>query len=308
MTERSRPWDGTTTGDAVESPYDAGSEWGALFLGLSSASHQSVNKGGVVNGATGFGDLGVTFPSANTVRVASGICWVQGTWYQNDANVDFNIPTPSVSTRIDVIAVRKSWSAQTVRLVRIAGTEGAGAPSLTQSFGVTWDIPVVNVSITTGAVMGLTDRRSFLLVAQHAHSNAADGNPISHAVLTGVTSDQHHAQLHAAAHASGGADALSHTTLSNIGTNTHATIDTHIGTGAASGAHNTIRFNSTGSQSLGTPTDGKIAYCRANGGTLTMTTPSGAIFVGTTNDGADTVINDGDALTLIADGTNWYVY
>ena len=39
-----------------------------------------------------------------------------------------------------------------------------------------------------------------------------------------------------------------------------------------------------------------------------MTTPSGAIFVGTTNDGADTVINDGDALTLIADGTNWYVY
>jgi hypothetical protein len=159
MTERSRPWDGTTTGDATEAPYDAATEWGALFRALVPGFEQSISKGGVVMGASGFNDYVISTPSANVARVAPGRGWNQGTWHENDSNVDITIPTPSVSTRIDRIVLRKSWAAQTVRLTRIAGTEGAGAPALTQSYGITWDVPLWQVGITTGAVITFVDER-----------------------------------------------------------------------------------------------------------------------------------------------------
>jgi hypothetical protein len=310
MTERSRPWDGTTVGDAVDAPYDAASEWADMFLALSPAASQSVNKGGVVFSAQGFGDLAATTPSANTARIATGIAWNQGTWYKNDGNVDITISTPAVSTRTDVIVLRKSWSGQTVRLAKVTGTEGAGAPSITQNYGVTWDIPLWNASITTAGVITFTDRRLPILLPVHTHTTSYDGTQISHSSLASVTANQHHLQIHGSEHRNGGADPVGHLTLPDVGTNTHVQIDTHITTNAGSptGPHNMARFNTNGTQSLGAPTDGKIAFCRANGGALTMTTPSGSIFVGTFNDGSDTVIADGDALTLIADGTNWAVY
>lgn len=160
MTERSRVWDGTSTGDATESPYDAPTEFARLFR-YQFGFGQMSNYGGVLNGASGFSDLTPSNPSANTVRIASGVGWVYGTQYDSDANVDINIPTPGVSTRIDRIVLRKSWAAQTIRLTRIAGTEGGGAPALVQTAGTTWDIPIAQVSITTGAVITLTDQREF---------------------------------------------------------------------------------------------------------------------------------------------------
>jgi hypothetical protein len=48
-------------------------------------------------------------------------------------------------------------------VTRIAGVEGAGsAPNLQQNAGVTWDMPLAQVSITTAGVMTLTDERQFL--------------------------------------------------------------------------------------------------------------------------------------------------
>lgn len=160
MTERSRVWDGTATGDATEAPYDAPTEFARLFqrgFGIG----QMTNLGGVINGAPGFSDLTPSSPVANTVRIASGIAWVYGTQYDNDANVDVNIPTPGVSTRVDRVVLRKSWAAQTVRITRIAGVEGAGAPALVQIAGTTWDIPLAQASITTGGAITLTDQREF---------------------------------------------------------------------------------------------------------------------------------------------------
>lgn len=161
MTERSRFWDGSTTGDATEAPYDAATEFGRVMRATSFGSEITVNKGGVLMDATGFNDYNVTTPLANTARVQSGLGLNQGTWHESDANVDFNIPTPSVSTRVDRIVLRKSWAAQTVRLTRIAGTEGAGVPALTQSFGVTWDVPLwqVSIVITTGTITYTDERR-----------------------------------------------------------------------------------------------------------------------------------------------------
>lgn len=157
MTERSRPWDGVATGDATESPYDAATEWARLFRAFGGAE-STANKGGVLMGATG-GDYAASTPSANTARIGAGIGWVQGTWHESDANVDITIPTPSTSTRVDRVVLRKAWAAQTVRIVRIAGTEGAGAPAMTQTIGTTWDVPLWNVTITTGGAITFQDQR-----------------------------------------------------------------------------------------------------------------------------------------------------
>lgn len=311
MTERSRPWDGTTTGDATEAPYDAATEFARILRALLPAAEQSAHKGGVINGASGFNDYNAT-TGANLVTVQTGIAVNQGTWHESDANVAVTIPTPVTSTRVDRIVLRKSWASQTVRITRIAGTEGAGVPAMTQTFGTTWDVPMWQASITTGGVITLTDERVNLLIPQHTHTSTAGGGTIAHASTTGRTVDDHHTQAHT--HSADGSGTISHTALSNIGSNTHATIDTKIGTYDTHVAANLInthgvsRLNTTGSQSLGSPTDGKIVFARANGGTLTVTTPSGNIFVGTTAGAASTNINNGDAYTLIADGSNWYVF
>lgn len=310
MTERSRFWDGTTTGDATEAAYDAATEFARVLRALMFGSEQTADKGGVVNGAVGFGDLAATLPGGGICRIASGLAFVQGNWYESDANVDFSIPTPATSTRVDRIVLRKSWAGQTVRLTRIAGTEGAGVPAMTQTFGTTWDIPIVNASITTGGVITLTDTRALLLV--HTHSGGGGGGAISHASLSGVTTDQHHAIAHV--HLADGSGTVAHTSLSSIGTNTHAQIDTALANAATHAASNLVaiahgvqRINTTGTVSLGTPTNGILTFARANGGALTLTTPSGVIVISTTSASSLALVN-GESVVLVADGTNWTVF
>lgn len=169
MTERSRFWDGTATGDASESPYDAGTEFARVLMAIS-GSGEMANKGGVWSRSADA--FAISNPSANTIRIGAGEALVYGTWYENDADVDVNVPTPSVSTRYDYIVLRKSWSSQTVRITRIAGTEGAGAPpALVQTVGVTWDVPIMFLSITTGAVIGMADVREVLGPASQPQQN-----------------------------------------------------------------------------------------------------------------------------------------
>lgn len=119
--------------------------------------------------------------SASPVAIGTGRALVYGTWYENDAGVNVVIPTPAASTRIDRIVARKSWAAQTVRITRIAGTEGAGAPAITQVAGTTWDMPICQVSITTGGVITITDERDFLQKVRgcKVYNNAAQAIPNS---------------------------------------------------------------------------------------------------------------------------------
>lgn len=160
MTEVSRFWDGTTVGDAATvAPYDAPTEFSKVMMAISGADGDT-NKGGVW--ITELGELVATNPASTTVRIASGRAQVWGTWYENDANVDTTPAAPGASTRIDRYVLRKNWAAQTVRVFRIAGVEGAGAPALVQSVGVTWDYPIVQASTTTGGVVTLTDQRTYL--------------------------------------------------------------------------------------------------------------------------------------------------
>lgn len=178
MAETSILWETNNTGDGITAGY-TDDQLFQLFRSLC----PSTNLGGVARGI--LNALAVS-GTATPVAVASGQALVYGIPYFNSASVNVTIPTPAVSTRIDRIVLRASWAAQTVRITRIAGTEGAGAPAMTQTAGTTWDIPLATVSIDTGGVIAVTDVREYLRLMPEASgvfatiagglSNTAAGN------------------------------------------------------------------------------------------------------------------------------------
>lgn len=173
MAEYSGFWDTNGTGDGTSGGFTE-EKLRALFqmLGLSTAATQGVMK-------TYLNALAVTGTSS-PVSVNTGGAIVYGFWYVNDTSTTVAVPTPASATRIDRIVLRASWASQTVRLVRVAGTEGAGAPALTQTANTTWDIPLAQASITTGGVITLTDQR----VYSTGNFEAATANIANDAITT----------------------------------------------------------------------------------------------------------------------------
>lgn len=160
MTEASYFWTTSGTGDGGAGGY-TGANLFEIFRSLFTGG-QATNKGGV---AADFGGGLAASGTSSPVAVADGFALVYGIPYANSAAVNVAIPTPAAATRIDRIVLRASYAAQTVRITRIAGVEGSGvAPNMTQSAGVTWDIPLATVSITTGGVVTVTDAREWLRV------------------------------------------------------------------------------------------------------------------------------------------------
>lgn len=100
-------------------------------------------------------------PGANTFRVASGGALVDGKPYHNTANVDVTIPSAvgGGNTRIDRVVLRASWSAQTVRITRIAGTDAASPtpPAITQTSETTYDIKLFQVLVDTSGVVTIEE-------------------------------------------------------------------------------------------------------------------------------------------------------
>jgi len=150
MAEISYPWSGTLVGDA--GPYsddDWSDRWRKTFV------NDRTDEGILPNYENELEITGVASP----ISINTGAAFVDGKFYENDSSASVVIPSPTVSTRIDRIVLRKSWVAQTVRITRIEGIEGGVAPALTQVDGTTWDIPLYQVSITTGGAITLADER-----------------------------------------------------------------------------------------------------------------------------------------------------
>lgn len=154
MAERSQFFDTTGTGDGSGSGYTEEN----LRQQHSRMMTTTLTTEGVLYGVgNNLAVSGTTSP----VSINTGAAFVYGYYYENDSSVSQAISTPTTATRVDVIVLRVSWAAQTVRITRVAGTEGAGVPSITQTANTTWDIPLANVSITTGGAITLTDRRTY---------------------------------------------------------------------------------------------------------------------------------------------------
>jgi hypothetical protein len=153
MAESTLFWTTNGTGDGTGSGYTA-----TQLFQLWRSFARTANLGGVFPDV--LNELAVT-GTATPVAVNTGQAIVYGIPYFNTASVNVAISTPASLTRVDYIVLRASYAAQTVRITRIAGTEGAGTPALTQSAGTTWDIPLATVSITTSGVITVTDAREW---------------------------------------------------------------------------------------------------------------------------------------------------
>lgn len=166
MTEISRPWSGTTVGDA--GPYTAinwWDVWQSLCAGSGSLGG-SGNKGVFWNIP---GQLEVTYVSPNFLSVAAGAALIDGLFYNNTAAYSATVTSASAgNVRDDRLVVRKYFSGaiQTARIVLLPGSEAASPgpgtpPALTQdATRITyWDLPLARVSIADNGVITLTDER-----------------------------------------------------------------------------------------------------------------------------------------------------
>jgi len=154
MTEISRPWGGTTIGDA--GPYTHG-DWTEVWQYL---------LGSIADADTGIlsnvlNELLVT-GVASPVTVNRGVALVNGTFYINDDTEGVLVPVPAGAQRIDRIVLRKDFAAQTVRIHRLVGIEGGGAPALTQD-ATYWDMPLFEATVAfPGGAITLVDQRERL--------------------------------------------------------------------------------------------------------------------------------------------------
>ncbi len=153
MAESSIFWTTNGTGDGGANYTES-----QLVAWLRRTFIRDVTTQGVLAGyANGLKVTGTSTP----VSVATGAAMVYGFPYESTGVVAVAVATPSVSTRIDRIVLRVDWTAQTVRIARVAGVEGGSAPALTQTANTTWDISLAQVAITTGGVITVTDERSY---------------------------------------------------------------------------------------------------------------------------------------------------
>lgn len=160
MTERSYHWDGTTLGDATLAPYSAAEFGQTLTALLGRGQGGAMNEGWVSTYAYGIG-AGLVTGTSSPVSVAQCFAFVRGFVYWADAAVSITIPTPAANPRIDRIVLRADHAAQTVRAVRLAGSEAAtpSPPALTQVANTTWEVSLAQVYITTGGVITIRDER-----------------------------------------------------------------------------------------------------------------------------------------------------
>jgi len=174
MTQKSLHWDGASIGDADTLTVNAadGIGWRLgntdyespfVDLALRMILNGTGNRGVLKNWANELAVAGVATP----VTVATGGAIVYGMPYENTAVVNVAVPTPTNDTRYDYIVLRRDWTAQTVRVTRIAGVEGGGIPALTQSpapsgTGI-YDVPLATLSIDIAGAITVTDAREFCL-------------------------------------------------------------------------------------------------------------------------------------------------
>jgi hypothetical protein len=113
-------------------------------------------------------ELAGTVTGANTVSINTGGALVDGIAYLSDAAVSVTVPSAvgAGNTRIDRICVSADWTAQTVRITRVAGTDAASpaAPALTTTSGTLYQIALYKATVNTSGTVTLTDERAFARV------------------------------------------------------------------------------------------------------------------------------------------------
>jgi hypothetical protein len=183
MTEISKPWDGTTSGDAVAAPYTA-DEWSAIQSTIGAGAAIATYKGGVARD-----ELSELLLSgvASPLTIASGRALVNGYWYENDSNVSVTV-TATPSTRVDRIVLRLTYGTPNIRITRLAGTDGSATPPSLVNNGTSWDIPLWKFTISSSGTIGtIVDERGY--TPWHGDQSLETGTKHAYGQLTGAPVD-----------------------------------------------------------------------------------------------------------------------
>jgi hypothetical protein len=109
-----------------------------------------MNKNGLL---TSTGDFAVVANTGMSVKVKPGEAWVRGAYFKmdTDATVTLNAADPT-NPRIDIVALRVDWVANSFSVVAVQGTPNANPspPLLTQIDGNRYEIPLAYVRVNAG--------------------------------------------------------------------------------------------------------------------------------------------------------------
>lgn len=143
MAETSYLWDNPTTGDSPAGGYGHEELMEEMFrMLLNGTGNRGVLRGWL-------NELEVTDGGGLNAAVDTGGAVDYGFAYENDSATTVACPNNSTVH----VVVRVSWAAQTGRLTQVA--------ALTQTAGVTYDIPLAEVTTAGGAITLITDEREY---------------------------------------------------------------------------------------------------------------------------------------------------
>ena len=151
MTEASRPWSGTSTGDA--GPYSS-LQWQTQYSMLFGADAHDYQ--GIIPESGSIGNIPLEViedatPSAD-VRLRVGAALLHGTFYYNDALLDLTVSANvSGNDRIDTVVLTWNSTLQTIRASIVEGTPAGSPvpPTLTDSSTVKY-MPLADIAVSNG--------------------------------------------------------------------------------------------------------------------------------------------------------------
>lgn len=155
MTEISRPWNGTTVGDA--GPY-SDAHWHQLYRYIIGWGGQRPNVGVFMSSGTAPNEglrVIAQSPVAAFVDVLPGSALVQGIAYWSDAIESFPIATNgSGNPRIDTVVIQVDYALQEARLTLKQGTAAVSPapPSLIQTPNIMWELPLADIAVANGFI------------------------------------------------------------------------------------------------------------------------------------------------------------
>lgn len=142
-------------------------QWREFFGAL---VYPGVFKGASVNGVLA-GDLVVAASgSTMAVTVQTGVAWVNGFYYENDALLTQAIAASDPSlNRIDFVTVRLDFVGRTVQVNVVQGTLASSPVAPTLSATATlWDVPLATVAVNHGVTSivtaNVTDQRQYAFI------------------------------------------------------------------------------------------------------------------------------------------------
>ena len=157
MAERSFGWQTNGTGDGPSAGYTM-ARWYDFIRKLFASATATDNEGVIF----GVGSVLAVSGAASPLSIATGAAILAGLFYENTTVATKTVTTPVVGTTGGIVKLQSDYAAQTIRIVVAMSADGTpDIPTLTQTIGTTYEIPLASFTITTGGVITLTDARIY---------------------------------------------------------------------------------------------------------------------------------------------------